>query len=87
MVRIDDVRCLDDGGEGNAPVGDVQVVVRADAAVHAQQQADHSEVAAVIVGDATEQLYPGSFVDAITLCFKGTHPRGAIPVVRDPNCW
>ena len=48
LVRIDDVRRLDDGRQRNPAVGDVQVVVRADAPPRPQQEADDAEVAAVV---------------------------------------
>ena len=47
-LRIDHVRGLHHRRQRDAPVGDVQVVVRADAPVDAEQQANDAEVAAVV---------------------------------------
>ena len=56
VVGIDDVRRLDDRRQRHAPVGDVQVVVGADAAVDAQQQADDAEITAMIVRQARSDV-------------------------------
>ena len=52
VVGVDDVRRLHHGRQRHAPVGDVEVVVRADAPAEPKQQADDAEVAAVVCGQS-----------------------------------
>src|SRR5207245_2459124 len=50
--RVDDVRRLDDRGQAHATVGDVQVVVGADAPPQPQDEADDAEIAAAVGREA-----------------------------------